>query len=180
MSLDDITPPTIIPRDDPSGIRVHIQFLESKKLEQWPFDVSVAANRLCNNQALRLPSDLTEWPRAVIFDFVYGAAALKRWYERGTMVDWEDRIQEIYNEPAPYEEEEDHSDSDDMAGDGNDDETAKLPLQEARHGRPSENSASFAMDFVYALWQRNAQRNTVPDFTRIKSWLGTVTGYESD
>ncbi len=83
MTIGDITPPTITPTNPYDHlIRVHIQFFDSELLEQFPLEASVAAKRLCNNQALRLPSNLADWPRAVIFDFVYGAAALKRWYQR--------------------------------------------------------------------------------------------------
>ena len=178
MSIDDITPPTIIPSspyDHP--IRVHIQFFQSELLQQFPLDSSVTTNRLCNNQALRLPSNLTDWPRAVVFDFVYGAAALKRWYQKGTLADWEDDIQQSYNEPAAYDHQkgEDHYSSDDSRGDGDDenDETVKLPRM---HGQSSENSTRFAMDLVYALWRRDA----APDFRHIKEWLKGITTMKSD
>lgn len=183
MGFDDISPPTVATdHRHPDDLRVHMQFFDSTLLQQQPFQSLVAVNQLCNNQALRLPTDLETWPRAVIFDFVYGAAVLGRWYEKGKLPAWEKDVQCVYFEDADYDGANDGFDTDDSRGgddghDGSEEEvTVRVTRQQARGGQPVQTkSARFAMDLVYSLWRRRP----APDVRNIKEWLDGVKASQS-
>ncbi len=186
MGFDDISPPTISTDHPHPNLRVHLQFFDHELLQQQLLGLLVAGNQLCDNQALRLPANLETWPRAVIFDFVYGAAALHRWYKRGKLAKWEADMQELYCEDADYDAYDGFDngfDTDDSRAGGSDedghdgDEKDVITRQRAQASQQApQNSARFAMDFVYTLWQRRVS----PDVRYIKEWLAGVIATESD
>ena len=94
-------------------------------------------------------------------------------------------MQELYCEDADYDspdkgfdtvdsraggsDEDDHSDNEDV--------TVRVTRQRAQASQQApQNSARFAMDFVYSLWQRRVS----PDVRYIKDWLAGVIATESD
>lgn len=67
MSTDDV------PQSSPA--------VESRLTLQHFFEIlsDITLQYAPNNKDARLPTDLSQWPPAIIVDFMYGAAALKKW-----------------------------------------------------------------------------------------------------
>jgi hypothetical protein len=167
MEIQDVHPPAISPPEN-VGPHIHLQFFDRQLLHQFPFNLLVSGGGLCDNQVLRIPRSLNHWPPAVIFHFIYGVAVLKRWYEKGSLKEWEDSVR------AEYEE---YNDSDDSRcePEAKEDGGGETDRETVRHG--SLDAVTMAMHLVYTFWQRN----TVPDMDRIGEWLKeTASGGFSD
>src|ERR1700676_1510875 len=67
MSTDDV------PQSSPA--------VQSRLTLQHFFEIlsNITLQHAPNNKDARLPTDLSQWPPAIIIDFMYGAAALRKW-----------------------------------------------------------------------------------------------------
>jgi hypothetical protein len=170
MDLDDVTHEDIH-AGDTAPLRIHLQFFEEADLAQSPM-----CHMKLHNCPLQLPADLTTWPRAVVFDFVYGAAALNRWYSKGSLENWEKSVNNEYNIPAEYIPEDDDYDTDDSRHKGHkghdggeDDDTVRFNTNHSQHSQ--QRLQLMAMDLVLSLWNSKPAFN--PSF--VKGWLQDVS-----
>lgn len=114
-----------------------------------------------NNKGARLPTDLSQWPPAIIVNFMYGAAALQKWGLKAGI----DKLRKITKETYYFQEVRDETAHKAMAA-------KSQESVQARAGRASKRARAAAggaveqqndmMDIVMGLWLQHPTSGTQP------------------
>jgi hypothetical protein len=157
MSTDDV------PQSSPA--------VQSRLTLQHFFEISsnITLQHAPNNTDARLPTDLSQWPPAIIVDFMYGAAALQKWGLKAGI----DKLRKIMKETYYFQEVRDETARKATAAKAQESVEARAGRASRRAGASGSGAAAGGvveqemnrndmMDIVMGLWLQHPMSGTQP------------------